>query len=515
MIIKTFIKAVFIKLKRKGKLPKRLMYSYVSLFLVSVLILMSVVAWYTAATSVSVNTSTLSMNGASGMRNDRSKKVINEVVIPASNLEEASSVDGRNIFFPSSIFNNVSDNNNSSVNNVTKGIVYREANAGDQTHRYAYAQTELSGSSDNTNVWIRSYEVKIGDEVYRDIINVNDNGSTPAPSGVLDNQDVTQDCPVRIAIISDSGDDPKVFDPSAMVKEYSIDTDSVYFISQEGVPKTQTSNLDAFSSYYYGTGNPLFVLNKDETKEIAVVAWLEGTHPRAKDFENKTLSVEIEIETNVSDMEYVFFHDWTVGDEHSGVNAGNYKDASNNWLSETDHTTHTGHWLSNNNVVVAMTYFDTLSSTYKTASMTKMVKNKSYRNQGTDYVANDDYTYMAAIPAYVTTDISFYRLASMTDHENDTDIKKGQIYNSWHTKSGMNSQLSNTASGWANSLFGSLQTTRVINGTQRTHYHAIRGNGYGEISRRLTTYPWQNREWYWLSPCVGYWGTATDPVRGS
>lgn len=500
MDLKFLLSAISIKMKKRIKITKNLTSSYVSLFLVAVLLVGATTAWYTASSSVTINTGDLSMTGSTGMRNDRNQRIVNEIKIPAFTLEEASSVDGRTIYFPSSSPTNVSDNSSSAIDTVTDELCYREANVGDQNVRYAYAEAALTGSSDQTNVWIRSYKVEVGNEVYQDDLKVNSSYNA---------QEAVNDCPVRIAIISDSADDPKVFDPSALVKDYAIDSKSVYYINQEGSPRTKITDLDAFSSYYYGTGDPLFVLNADETKSISILAWLEGTHPRAKDFEGQQLSVEIQIETNVSDMEYVFFHDWTVGDEHTGVNTSNYKTASNTWTSGQDHTTLTGHWLSNDDVKIAMSYYDTTANTYKSADMTRMVQGRSYESYGTTYVANDPYTYMAAIPKAITTDISFYRLAKMRDHEDDpTYIKKGQIYNAWHTKVGINSRRNSTSTTWCNELYGNLKESRVINGTQYIHYHAIRGNGNGVVSHTAT-----NREKLWLDPCVGYWGTADWPVR--
>lgn len=526
MDFKSFVNSLKKKPRSGKKYIRVTAKSYISLFLVITLAVGAAYAWFTQLSTTSLTTDSYSMSGASGMRNDKSKKSIDEVKINAFKLEEASSVDGRNIFFPTSMYNNASDKNSSNVNTVTSGIVYREANAGDKTERYAYAQAELSGSSNNTKVWIRGYTVKISDDqagttnvkTYQDKLEISSN---------WDQQIVYEDCPVRIAIISDSGDDAKVFDPSAIVKDYVINSNSVYYISEEGVPTTQYSDLDSFSSYYYGSNNPLFVLNKDETKTISVVAWLEGSHPNAKNFEGKWLSVDLEIETNVSDMGLIYFHDYTSGDGDNcpadnysynyTTTKDNYRYAADSLVGMVDHQP-SGHWISNDNAIVAVSYVDTLAN-----NVTKTtVMHRLPRGQTSDdgvVTAVDDYTYCAAIPTYVTTDITFFRLAAFDDYLGDpTHILKGNVYNAWHTSSNApyttgTPQLTATAQTWQTNMKGSassfnMSDSRTIGGKTYWHYFAIRGNGYGEVDSTLGN----NNEVAvkyerWLAPCIGYWGT--------
>ena len=524
-------KAIMIKAKKRNKSKKIIAASYVSLFLAALLIVVSVAAWFTSSSSASIESDRLSMRGASGMRNDKDKKSLDEIVIDSFKLEEASSVDGRNIFFPTSMFGNASDYDGQTIQKIipagtgttntttvtvtknpkdqTANLVYRDATAGDRCQRYAYAEAALKSAADDTNVWIRGYKVTVGNDVYEDNLVVDNSGTASNDSNVLDMQKVPQDCPVRIAIISDSGADFKVIDPSAIVKDYAINTDAVYSITSEGVPTQQYTALDAFSSFYYGTKNPLFTLNAGESKDIAVIAWLEGSHPNARNYEGKTLSVEITIETNVSDMGMIYFHDYTSGDDASGVTKDNYRDAADNWTSSLTGAK-TGHWLTNDNAIIVMTYYDTVAGVTKTAPMTYLPKGQ-LSDDGV-VTAFDDYTYCAAIPSYVTTNISFYRLAPFSDYLTKTaNILKGNIYNSWHTKSGINSQLSSDASGWVNSFgLGNMLESRTKSSETYWHYFAIRGNGYGVVDENGS-----NRYKEWLSPCVGYWGDNPGTVVGA
>lgn len=524
MGLKSFLNKTSSKSKKKSKTGKALAKTYVSLFLVALLLVGSVAAWFTATSGVTINSETLSMRGASGMRNDKNKKSLDRIVIESFKLEEASSVDGRNLFFPTSMLTNNSDDNGGGTQTKTvptgtgngtktitvtkdpttqtKNLVYRDATAGDKTQRYAYAEASLKSAADHTKVWIRGYKVTVGSDVYEDNLEIGAN---------YDSQTVPQDCPVRIAIISDSGDDYKVIDPSAIVSDYCINTNAVYSITADGTPTVHRTNLDAFSSFYYGTGNPLFELNAGDSKDIAVIAWLEGSHPNARNYEGKTLSVEITIETNVSDMGMIYFHDYTTGDDTNGqtVTKDNYRDAADNWTSNITGD-HIGHWLTNDNAIIVMSYYDTVAGVTKTAAMRHLPKN-TLSDDGV-VTAVDDYTYCAAIPSYVTTNISFYRLAPFGEYERNSQyILKGNIYNSWHTYSGINSRLSSTASGWVSSFgLGSMLESRTKSSTTYWHYFAIRGNGEGVVDNTSSS-----RYSLWLKPCVGYWGDNSGTVVGA
>ena len=498
MDFKTLFRAVAIKTGRHVKSHRLLYKSYVSLFLVMIVGIVSVSAWFTSSHETTLKTSTMAMTGATGMRNSENQKIINEVKIPTFELDEASSVDGKNIFFPTTVFDHDPGYTNSNIKTITENLTYRAANAGDCNKRYAYAEIALNGSAPETNVWIRSYKVKIGDEVFEDALHVSNAGSSSSDPSVLDYQAPVDDCPVRIAIISDSGtgtdvDTPKIIDPSALVKDYSINTDSVYYVNQEGSPTLQRTELDSFSSFYYGTNNPLFVLDQGETKNVAFIAWLEGTHSKADDYKGKMMSVDIEIETNITDMSFIYFHDWTANDDAGSFGYSEYVNKST-------------HWLSNDNAIIALSYTDpeitdpvTHEHIVKTTVMTKMRNGESFDGI---YTASDDYTYAAAIPNYVYSDISFYRLNAMADYLNEpNNVVKGNVYNSWHTKTGINSQLSSTAKGWVKSFgLGGLAESRIVSNKTCFHYYGIRGNGYGEISHTDG-----NKFLYWLSPCVGYW----------
>ncbi len=485
MKLNTFFRALKIKGRQRRKNSKGIAKTYVSLFLVMLLVIGLTAAWFTSKEDISINTQELQMAGSDSIHDSQLQTMQTEIVIPDFKLEEASSVDGRNIFFPATFNGNVSDNNNSNMKTQTEAMVFREGNAGDKNKLYAYANTNISASGANTNVWIKGYKVMLKNPsnntktVYRDEMEFHYTNNIP------DKQLFPDSCPVRIAVIDDSGHTPKIFDPSAKVKSdhYVINTDAIYSITTEGVPTTQTTKLDAFSSYYYGTGNPLFVVEAGHTINLTVVAWLEGTHPHAGDYCGQELYVELEIETNVSEMEYIYLHDWTVGDSEDDISNSNYAQAQ---------TRSSGHWLAGDSII-AMSYYDTVAETYKTTIMTLDGSDTTYGGK----------VYKAAIPKYVTTNISFYRL-----NDSYTDVHYGLVFNSWHTRAGVNDQLNNDIKNSSWKVLGNLAESRKIGSMTYSHYFAIRGNGYGVVAHQETDANFI----MWLSPCIGYWGTSSGPI---
>lgn len=520
MDLKKLGKAISIKAKKSRKRLKGAAKSYVSLFIVVTLVVVGTISWFTAKDQIGIDTPLMEFNTSSGIHDSEMQTLQTEIEIPYFKLEEASSVDGRNIYFPSTFFDNASDTadaqvsrsaganspdvlvnwstTNSNMQTQTLAMRYREANAGDKNVRYAYGAADINSAGSETNVWIKGYKVVIGNSandvqnetsscfIYHDKIDINSTYTNQTFFPSTSSGQEYYSCPVRIAIIDDSGHTPRIFDPSAKLADYVEKTYAIYSVTSNGTPTLRdTTNLESFASYYYGTDNPLFTIEPGHSVNMTVVAWLEGTHPFAKEFAGKYMSFSFEVETNVTQMEEIYLHDWTIGDDNTGVNFNNYIEAGKTWNGHS--------WLSGN-VNIAMQYYDEFAETYKTVEMTKMSTTDSQGHT----------VYKAAIPIYVKTDISFYRLS-----KNGDDVYPGTVYNSWHTFAGVNSKLSSTASGWKDAILGDLRESRLITNSTAcyTDYYAIRGNGYSTVAHNDGS-----RYTKWLSPCVGYWGTSSYPI---
>lgn len=443
---------------------RRISTSYISLFLVVLLITTTTVSWFTITDSAKVNSEPFTMESSSGLRVNDGEDLKNHIRLDKMVLAEASSVDGRNVFFPAE--GNFSDE--------TSKMKFREGNVGDKNILYTHKDFTLKGDSGVTYVYIKSYSIKVNRIENGKTVQEVFDGSTKITyneNGVPISQENHAECPIRMSFISDSSKEPIVLDPSALVTKYVKNYDAVYTTDENGTAYTKQSNGYSFSDFYYGTGKPLFTLMGTTPISASMVVWLEGTSDVVDQYANQSISVDIELESNWTEMDYVIFVDDTLGD---------------------DGTTQNGHWInSDNSCIIIMTYKDVDASTSEKAVMKSVVMKQS---------AGTTTEWTAPIPKNVKTDISFYRY-SLTDET---------IFNSWHTRVGVNDALSenSTALGWAKEYVSDsgLQEYRTASGTddgKLEHvYTARRGNGYGYVSS--TDSELQKKR---LSPCVGYWGT--------
>lgn len=426
---------------------KKLAISYVSLFLVFTLVLVTTVAWFTVKDTASINSQVFSLESSAALRvNDGQEDLSNHLVVKDFKLEEASSVDGRNMFFPSE--GNFKDS--------TSVMKFREGTAGDRNKTYVYKDFKLNADSDMTNVYIKGYNITIT-SADGTVLGKFD-GSTEIirnDKGVPVDQKVYDPCPLRLAFITDSSKTPTVIDPSALIDEHAKNYNAVSSTNTDGSPATKLSSCKTFSDFYFYSGESLFTLLGQKPLDVTLVAWFEGAYEDQSVYDKyagASVTIDVELESNYNDMEAITFIDKTIGDK--GENTP---------------------WIKTNDCIVTMQYKDT-DATQKTVVMKDLGEVNGYN------------TWTAALPKDVITDISFFRFSTTNN----------VIYNSWHTKKNVNGELSKTAQGWIandNKNLYALQESRVVNGNRSLVYTAKRGNGYGvtvDTAQRL-------------SPCIGYW----------
>lgn len=426
---------------------KKLAISYVSLFLVFTLVLVTTVAWFTVKDTASINSQVFSLESSAALRvNDGQEDLSNHLVVKDFKLEEASSVDGRNMFFPSE--GNFKDS--------TSAMKFREGTAGDRNKTYVYKDFKLNADSDMTNVYVKGYNITI---VSADgtVLGKFD-GSTEIirnGEGVPVDQKVYDPCPLRLAFITDSSKTPVVIDPSALIDEHAKNYNAVSSTNTDGSPATKLSSCKTFSDFYFYSGESLFTLLGQKPLDVTLVAWFEGAYEDQSVYDKyagASVTIDVELESNYNDMEAITFIDKTIGD----------KGENNPWIKTDD-------------CIVTMQYKDT-DATQKTVVMKYLGKKNEYN------------TWTAALPKDVITDISFFRFSTTNNI----------IYNSWHTKENVNGELSPTAQGWIandNKNLYPLQESRIVNGNRSLVYTAKRGNGYGKTDSTFER----------LSPCIGYW----------
>lgn len=426
---------------------KKLAISYVSLFLVFTLVLVTTVAWFTVKDTASINSQAFSLESSAALRvNDGQEDLSNHLVVKGFKLEEASSVDGRNMFFPSE--GNFKDS--------TSAMKFREGTAGDRNKTYVYKDFKLNADSDMTNVYIKGYNITIVSADGKTVLGKFD-GSTEIirnDKGVPVDQKVYDPCPLRLAFITDSSKTPTVIDPSALIDEHAKNYNAVSSTNTDGSPATKLSSCKTFSDFYFYSGESLFTLLGQKPLDVTLVAWFEGAYEDQSVYDKyagASVTIDVELESNYNDMEAITFIDKTRGDK--GENTP---------------------WIKTDDCIVTMQYKDT-DATQKTVVMKYLGQVDGYN------------TWTAALPKDVTTDISFFRFSTTNNI----------IYNSWHTKENVNGELSPTAQGWIvnNEDLYPLQESRIVNGNRSLVYTAKRGNGYGvtvDTAQRL-------------SPCIGYW----------
>lgn len=429
---------------------KKLAISYVSLFLVFTLVLVTTVAWFTVKDRASINSQAFSLESSAALRvNDGQEDLSNHLVVKGFKLEEASSVDGRNMFFPSE--GNFKDS--------TSAMKFREGTAGDRNKTYVYKDFKLNADSDMTNVYVKGYNIKIVSADGKTVLGKFD-GSTEIirnDKGVPVDQKVYDPCPLRLAFITDSSKTPTVIDPSALIDEHAKNYNAVSSTNMNGSPATKLSSCKTFSDFYFYSGKSLFTLLGQKPLDVTLVAWFEGAYEDQSVYDKyagASVTIDVELESNYNDMEAITFIDKTRGDDG----------AENPWIKTDD-------------CIVTMQYKDT-DATQKTVVMKDLGSVDGYN------------TWTAALPKDVITDISFFRFSTTNNI----------IYNSWHTKKDVNNELSDTAKGWIddnvdNKDLYPLQESRIVNGNRSLVYTARRGNGYSKTDNTAQR----------LSPCIGYW----------
>lgn len=426
---------------------KKLAISYVSLFLVFTLVLVTTVAWFTVKDTASINSQAFSLESSAALRvNDGQEDLSNHLVVKGFKLEEASSVDGRNMFFPSE--GNFKDS--------TSAMKFREGTAGDRNKTYVYKDFKLNADSDMTNVYIKGYNITIVSADGKTVLGKFD-GSTEIirnDKGVPVDQKVYDPCPLRLAFITDSSKTPTVIDPSALIDEHAKNYNAVSSTNMVGSPATKLSSCKTFSDFYFYSGESLFTLLGQKPLDVTLVAWFEGAYEDQSVYDKyagASVTIDVELESNYNDMEAITFIDKTRGDK--GENTP---------------------WIKTDDCIVTMQYKDT-DTTQKTVVMKYLGQVDGYN------------TWTAALPKDVTTDISFFRFSTTNNI----------IYNSWHTKDNVNNELSPTAQGWIvnNEDLYPLQESRIVNGNRSIVYTAKRGNGFGKTDNTAQR----------LSPCIGYW----------
>lgn len=459
---------------------KKVTTSYVALFLVLSIFAVSTFSWFTIRDTATIDSDPFSLESAAGMRVNKGEEIRNTITVKQAKLKEASSVDGRNMFFP--VDRGYGDKGQSVDTNEMK---FREGTVGDKNNGYIYSDFTLTGQTGGqVEVYVKSYKVEVKNkntgntEVYDGATHITVD-SNNKPSTYLAYQNP---CPIRIAFIRNSAEASTVIDPTAIIDNYADECQAVSSVNSLGSATTTKAKGRSFSDYYFGTGAPLFTLDGLKSQNITMVAWLEATGENCDAYEGQDVSITVELESNWKDMEYVTFVDKTKGD------------------ADNDENTEL-RWVGNAGCFLVMTYYDENFANPKSVVMSE---SKSDGNKPIEWIAY--------LPKDKITNISFMRYSKVKEKiklDGTNDVEVGRIYNVWHTTAEVNTWIAANKSGNGKKAYdwsldinkNGLQTYRTDDGTatgnKENTYYAVHGNGYGDTPTVAEN----------VAPCIGYWGT--------
>lgn len=464
---------------------KKVTTSYVALFLVLSIFAVSTFSWFTIRDTATIDSDPFSLESAAGMRVNKGEEIRNTITVKQAKLKEASSVDGRNMFFP--VDRGYGDKGQSVD---TSEMKFREGTVGDKNNGYIYSDFTLTGQTGGqVEVYVKSYKVEVTNkytkktEVYDGATHITvDSNNKPLTYLAYQNP-----CPIRIAFIRNSAEASTVIDPTAIIDNYADECQAVSSVNSLGSATTTKAKGRSFSDYYFGTGAPLFTLDGLKSQNITMVAWLEATGENCDAYEGQEVSITVELESNWKDMEYVTFVDNTVGDTEAGKTK----------------------WVGNDGCFLVMTYYDE-----NFANPKSVVMSESKRD------GNKPIEWIAYLPKDKKTNISFMRYSKVKEKiklDGIHDVKVGRIYNVWHTTADVNDWIAANNSGngvnaykWSHEINKEhgLQKYRTDDGTENgkieNTYYAVHGNGYAS-----TTTVAEN-----VAPCIGYWGTTYPKSSG-
>lgn len=459
---------------------KKVTTSYVALFLVLSIFAVSTFSWFTIRDTATIDSDPFSLESAAGMRVNKGEEIRNTITVKQAKLKEASSVDGRNMFFPVDLGYG---DKGQSVD--TSEMKFREGTVGDKNNGYIYGDFTLTGQTGGqVEVYVKSYKVQVHnrntnkDEVYDGATHITvDNNSKPSTYLAYQNP-----CPIRIAFIRNSAEASTVIDPTAIIDNYADECQAVSSVNSLGSATTTKAKGRSFSDYYFGTGAPLFTLDGLKSQNITMVAWLEATGENCDAYEGQDVSITVELESNWKDMEYVTFVDKTKGD------------ADNDQDTEL-------RWVGNAGCFLVMTYYD---ENFQNPKSVVMSESKSDGKKPIEWIAY--------LPKDKITNISFMRYSKVKEKiklDGTNDVEVGRIYNVWHTTAEVNTWIAANKSGNGKKAYdwsldinkNGLQTYRTDDGTatgnKENTYYAVHGNGYGDTPTVAEN----------VAPCIGYWGT--------
>ena len=216
-------------------------------------------------------------------------------------LIPASSVDGRNIFFPT---------DGSDFSSTTNLMTFRSANVGDKNVNYIQIDASLTAQQNHTSIYLDTSEDNDGP---RTALMVK-------PSGEA-SYSTAKAAPLRMAIWTSTAEDgvpntPIVFNPL----DKTVTTGAVSDVDRTTGAYISNSPQVAYKFSEYESGKkPLATLSKGVETKVTIIIWLEGTDPKCTDkVRDSEIKLRLAFTTSWDNTKTIRFKDET----------------TNNWVSD-------------------------------------------------------------------------------------------------------------------------------------------------------------------------------------
>lgn len=274
---------------------KQLRMAVISLLLAGVTLATSTFCWFTTKISVGKTNDNkgIVFETDNGLRmNDVEKSL--EHLLDNAFLIPASSVDGRNIYFPA---------DGTDFSTTTEAMTFRNANSGDKNFYYLQYDFYLTAEEDDTSIYIKNGNDTSDNRPFTDIC-FHSEVNKPA-------SERTKSRAIRAAIYYDGIKDnkPIVFN----TQNRSVTTDAVDTIDRTdgSFMATSVQTSVSFKDYMYGK-KILATLDRGETRRFSLIIWIEGTDENCtSDLIGETIDMKIDFTTSWDFTDDIIFQDNT------------------------------------------------------------------------------------------------------------------------------------------------------------------------------------------------------------
>lgn len=272
------------KLSAYLKVNKKMLLAIVALLEAILLVCAATFSWIEGSNRGTVSSDASVVTAGAGLSfTDLDGNAISTVLLPSADLQDCSSKDGRNFFFPTT------DDLSVTGSTLTSSMKFREGVDADKNEKYIIKEFYMSAYT--------------GSKIYID----NSSSVSGASSDILK--------ALRISLNFNDGTEPVVLCPGIQWTGYTESYQPILSVSTAGVP-TQSSAVQAspFADYSYNAENPVAELAGDESKLVTVAVWLEGTDSNcsiSSSVLSSSLNINLKLTTGKDYTKQVKFVDYS------------------------------------------------------------------------------------------------------------------------------------------------------------------------------------------------------------